>query len=694
MTLRAAILLTAGLVSAWAALEPAAWPAEARNAGPEAGWRGDGTGRYPNASPPTEWGRVAKSVKEMSAQARKPKNGETGSPMADGAIHEWLVLGPVLMPEGKTVSDELLPNEAELSPDEKEKAGDLAWKAVRVDGACLDFMDLLGREPRTVAPNAVAYAHAYLYSKRAQPIALNLMHRSLGKLWLNGKVAYAECKPGGNQASRLKLQLAQGWNRLLVKMASGGAANWYLRAAFYGAEGCEYETRNILWTTPAPASGLASPILVGDRIFVTSELCNLCCVNKADGKVLWVRSTTYADAATDEEKKAHPEVFQEIAPLSARLKEIDESFPGATPPSAKVRKEKEELEKQIHKLMRKVDRAKYTLQNGAEPGFAGKTPTSDGQRVFVAFATGATACFDLQGNRKWARIENYNDMEEHGFTSSPLLLGDILMTQMRGPIGLRADTGEVLWRQKEDKYWSSLIGVTLGGERLFITPYCDVSRASDGKVLCQGPSRPKGYFPDCIPSPVTENGLVYRIETFPFNDGPKGTTYVEILRLPGSAAEPFKPEVLKRFTIDLSRYPRFYQAWHIASPLCHEGLLYLVSDDGVLTVVDTAKGEVVYQKFLDLQPHMHHNFGVGRGGCGSSPTLAGRYIFFFGNQGTAIVMEPGRAFKQVAKNRVEYIIGPNEWWACQERMMSCPVFEGTRLYFRTEANLYCVGEAR
>ena len=66
------------------------------------GWRGDGTGRYPDAVPPTEWCHVAKAVRELSAQARKPKGADRGKPIADGVVRDWLVLGPVPIPEGRS----------------------------------------------------------------------------------------------------------------------------------------------------------------------------------------------------------------------------------------------------------------------------------------------------------------------------------------------------------------------------------------------------------------------------------------------------------------------------------------------------------------------------------------------------------------------------------------------------------------
>ena len=73
------------------------------------------------------------------------------------------------------------------------------------------------------------------------------------------------------------------------------------------------------------------------------------------------------------------------------------------------------------------------------------------------------------------------------------------------------------------------------------------------------------------------------------------------------------------------RRQRQKTAIHTASGLLHEGLLYCLSSFGVLTVVDMAKGEVVYQRRLDLDIFMPYN-GAGnlKGGATASPTLAGR----------------------------------------------------------------------
>ena len=50
-----------------------------------AGWRGDGTGRYPQAAPPLHWSRVSKAVLSLRTQARAPAGeAPSGDALADG----------------------------------------------------------------------------------------------------------------------------------------------------------------------------------------------------------------------------------------------------------------------------------------------------------------------------------------------------------------------------------------------------------------------------------------------------------------------------------------------------------------------------------------------------------------------------------------------------------------------------------
>src|SRR5262245_45190984 len=129
------------------------------------GWRGDGTGRFPEADPPVKWGKISRTLKGLSSQAERPKGGQpdkSAHPVAYGSVDEWLILGPIdAAGEPKEVLDkELLPGKAALRPDVGEKVKGLSWRKVASQGAFLDlnapFPDLKGK---------AVYAHSYLHSK-------------------------------------------------------------------------------------------------------------------------------------------------------------------------------------------------------------------------------------------------------------------------------------------------------------------------------------------------------------------------------------------------------------------------------------------------------------------------------------------------------------------------------------------------
>src|SRR6187455_1830113 len=128
---------------------------------PIMGWRGDGTGRFPDANPPVGWSRLATSLQHLRAQASKPADGQTGEPIGDGVIREWLVLGPVPWDaESQPWDKPILPGEDALAADENQKVGSLQWKKYSTQTSCVDFCAALGIHQKT---HAVAYAHTYIH---------------------------------------------------------------------------------------------------------------------------------------------------------------------------------------------------------------------------------------------------------------------------------------------------------------------------------------------------------------------------------------------------------------------------------------------------------------------------------------------------------------------------------------------------
>ncbi|HLF95240.1 MAG TPA: PQQ-binding-like beta-propeller repeat protein, partial [Planctomycetota bacterium] len=275
---------------------------------------------------------------------------------------------------------------------------------------------------------------------------------------------------------------------------------------------------------------------------------------------------------------------------------------------------------------------------------------------------------------------------EHGFSSSPLLVDGKVVVFMRDLLAFEAATGRLAWRiplvshegaNPEGYFHGSPVRATAGGVPLVVLSNGTIVRASDGKVLFTHPPMGK----QAISSPVVEGDQLFLTSTW--------TMQLYIHTLPGAAGEPLKFST-RAVSVDTPAFPRYYLPWYIASPVVHEGLAYLLNNAGVLTVVDVKEAKVVYQKMLDLDHFQTNNEGAARG-IGISPTLAGKSLYLFGNNGGAVVLEPGRAFKQVAKNKLEGTVSVGHWGERQERFVSTPLFDGKRLYVRGEGHLYALG---
>jgi outer membrane protein assembly factor BamB len=153
-------------------------------------------------------------------------------------------------------------------------------------------------------------------------------------------------------------------------------------------------TDNIRWKTPIPGKGHSSPIICGERVFVTTCLEDkgervLLCLDRRDGKILW----------------------RQIV-LTAKLEK------------------------------------KHPLNS-----FASATPVTDGKHVWVAFLAYPdmqAACYDFDGKQVWMRSPG-KLLSVHGFCSSPILHKDLVI--LNGDqdakaylVALDKTTGQERWR--------------------------------------------------------------------------------------------------------------------------------------------------------------------------------------------------------------------------------------------------------
>jgi outer membrane protein assembly factor BamB len=180
------------------------------------------------------------------------------------------------------------------------------------------------------------------------------------------------------------------------------------------------ENKNIKWKVPIPLQGFNSPIIWGDKIFVSgasNSQREVYCIDRLTGKIIW---TAIVD----------------------QIEGSPESAPEVTP----------------------------------DTGHAAPTLTTDGTFVYAIFSTGDVIALDMKGKRLWAR--NLGVPKNHyGYSSSLMLYNDKLIIQYDQNKGakimaLNTQTGETVWStdRKVRISWASpiLVKTNAGMELMLI----------------------------------------------------------------------------------------------------------------------------------------------------------------------------------------------------------------------------------
>ena len=678
------------------------------------GWRGDGNGKYPAATPPIHWGRVDKKMLGLKCLAAVPGNasGKDATSVPMGFFSEWLVAGPIRYSGTDTVSaitGQLLPGEADFAPVAGDRLGDTTWKRVKADDSYVDLWKAVGPMTNT----DLAYAQSCLYVENPVKVYVHLKHVQGAAFWFNGKPMYSnkEMQSWWHYAHGpvLPLELKAGWNRFLFKVSpetkqDGWKPQCYLRCRFWSAEEPrEYREQNIAWTTPMPGLSLAMPIIVGDSVFTTAYPYNLVCVDKNTGKVRWVRSNSMYDALTPEERKANPEAVAKLDGMAAKRDAYYRAYVEGTQPGEQAVTEQMALEKDMDKLVLETWKGAYKKLKEATDGeqWCVPTPVSDGQWVYVWNTFGVRACFDPAGKRRWIRYstplpQHHNWFNSPNMADGRMVIYDGNVTSFNPADGLQVwqTDGRSIGYLNCPGQFGSFTTHRLDGTDYLCGGYGNVFiRGTDGQVNSN-----KFQWGFAL-SPVIDNDRavagpsVYDIKVS--RSGVSAVSRGQLKPLAGS--NPINPPGYQ----DMFRN-------YSASSLLHEGLAYQIRDDGVLSVFDTEQMAVVYQKELggDINSFAANPW------CnwwGSSPTLAGPYIYAMSPTGITIVFKPGRQYEEVARNKVEHIskvgrmlglysVNPYSKPYVSEQqestIASTPVFEGRRMYYRGQENLYCIEETK
>ena len=346
-------------------------------------------------------------------------------------------------------------------------------------------------------------------------------------------------------------------------------------------------TENVAWKTPIPGKGHSSPIIVGQKVFLTTAIEEkrqrvLMCLDKKTGEVLW---------------------------------------------------QKDVLEAPLEK--------KHHLNN-----YASATPASDGQRIFVTFLKNPeviAVAYDLEGNEVWRKNPG-TFRSIHGWAAAPVLYKDLVILNCDHDgdgylVALDTRTGEEKWRtsrpNRTRSYCVPLIVNAAGKDQLVMTGSKCV--ASYDPATGREIWRIDGPTEQFVASPVFSDETIFITAGFPtfhlMGIDPSGsgnvtTTHVKYHEKQGAyVPSPIAvgPHVFmvtdegQAWCLEIKSGKRLWSQklgkHHRPSPVYANGNLYFLADDGECFVFKAApKFELVSRNKLGED-------------CFASPAISGNQIF-------------------------------------------------------------------
>ncbi len=377
------------------------------------------------------------------------------------------------------------------------------------------------------------------------------------------------------------LALAENWPQWRGPSANGVSTETGLPVRWSATE-------NIRWKAPLRGMGTSTPVVWGDRVFLTSQL--------GDGPL--AGGNDFANAAA-------------IRKLG----------------SANVRFLVQAFSKTDGSILweRSFDAGKHLPGVHIKHNLSSPSCVTDGKLVYAWFGTGLVVALSLDGEEAWRRRlgEEASPFDVRwGHGSSPMLYADSLMLLVDHPhdsylLAVDKTTGKNLWKTDRD------------GKRSYTTPFLVPSEAGDllmvntndglealdpasGKLLWSAGS--ENRVP--VSTPVFHDGTLYSSRGY--HSGP----YMALRVASG------KPEL---------RWEVGTGAPYVASLIYANGLIFMATERGIASAVDAETGETVWKERLE-------------GVFSASPVFADGNLYFAAESGVTYVIEASREFRVVAES--------------------------------------------
>jgi outer membrane protein assembly factor BamB len=422
---------------------------------------------------------------------------------------------------------------------------------------------------------------------------------------------------------------AQNWPSFRGPNASGVAEGQPTPLKWDVASG-----ENLLWKTPVPGMAVSSPVVWGDRVFVSTAV--------SGDPNAGIKTGLYGDVKPSNDVSMH----------SWRLLAIDK------------RTGKVLWDRVAHEGVPKTKRHPKSSQASA-------TPVTDGRHVVVSFGSEGLYAYDFDGKLLWTRDLGtlnagwfYDPDYEWGIASSPIIWKNSVIVQcdiQKSSFIAAFDvaTGSPQWRtaREEIPSWSTPTVYERDGRTELVTQATGFTRGYDpatGKELW----RLSGNSEIAIPTPVIGPNLI--IVT-------NGYTPIQPIYA-------IKPGASGDITLKKDQTSSESVAWstprggpYIPTPVIYGDHLYVLAITGVLTSYDVRTGQRIYQQ------------RVGMGGSFSaSPVAADGKLYISSEDGDVYVVKAGPQYELLGSNSIG------------EVLMASPAISDGTLFFRGLRNVFAI----
>ena len=388
-------------------------------------------------------------------------------------------------------------------------------------------------------------------------------------------------------------------------------------------------TKNIKWKTPIAGRGHSSPIVWGNKIFLTTAI---------EGPMVpGAKAVKHMDG---DKEFLHPDSVG--ADRKQTMKVIC-------------------LNRETGKILWEQTTFEGTPYDNRhrKSSFASSTPATDGKYVYAFFGTEGLYAYDMSGKLAWKADLGKLGTVGMGTGTSPILYENMVVLQCDEENGeasfivaLDKKTGKEVWRtpRKVQVSWATPLLVRPAKRAEIITSGSEAVIAYDpatGKELW----RHKGVESNAIPSPVANNEMVFISAGFP-------AKIAMAITLGGTGD-----------LVDAVAWKYAKGTAYVPSPILYGDYLYLTTDRGILTCLDARTGEVKYEGGRVPIPATFT----------ASPVAFEGKILLTSEDGDTFIVQAGPKHEILATNSIG------------EPVYASPAIADGRIFIRGEKNLYCIG---